>query len=148
VEDIYKLWYEGRKTLVLTERTSHLEKLQEHLAAKDIPCHILHGRLSGKQRALVLEELKAMPDTAARVILATGRLIGEGFDHSPLDTMVLAMPISWQGTLQQYAGRLHREHVGKTDIWIYDLCGKRQPTIVSDVEKTMHRVWGYGVSNF
>ena len=126
---------------MLTERTSHLGKLQELLAAKGIPCHILHGRLPSKQRAVALEELKAMPDTAARVILATGRLIGEGFDHSPLDTMVLAMPISWQGTLQQYAGRLHREHVGKTDIRIYDYVEKDNPQLYRMWKK---RCTGYG----
>ena len=145
VEDICKLWYEGRKTLVLTERTSHLGKLQELLAAKGIPCHILHGRLPSKQRAVALEELKAMPDTAARVILATGRLIGEGFDHSPLDTMVLAMPISWQGTLQQYAGRLHREHVGKTDIRIYDYVEKDNPQLYRMWKK---RCTGYGAMGY
>lgn len=145
VEDICKLWHERRKILVLTERTSHLGKLQELLTVKDIPCHILHGRLSGKQRAFVLEELKAMPDTAARVILATGRLIGEGFDHSPLDTLVLAMPISWQGTLQQYAGRLHREHVGKTDIRIYDYVEKDCPQLLRMWKK---RCTGYGIMGY
>jgi len=132
-EDVWNVWREGRKMLVLTERTSHLETLREFLATKGVPCHILHGRLSRKQRTLVLEELKAMPDATARVILATGRLIGEGFDHSPLNTMVLAMPISWQGTLQQYAGRLHREHVDKTDIRIYDYVENDNPQL--------HRMW-------
>jgi len=129
VEDIRSAWQEGRKILVLTERTNHLEKLRELLAAQEIPCHILHGRLPRKQRVLVLEGLQAMSDTTARVILATGRLIGEGFDHSPLDTMVLAMPISWQGTLRQYAGRLHREHTGKTDIRIYDYVENDNPQL-------------------
>jgi superfamily II DNA or RNA helicase len=132
-EDVWSVWREGRKILVLTERTSHLEALREFLAAKGVPCHILHGRLSRKQRTLVLEELKTMPDATARVILATGRLIGEGFDHSPLNTMVLAMPISWQGTLQQYAGRLHREHIDKTDIRIYDYVENDNPQL--------HRMW-------
>jgi len=132
-EDILSVWREGRKILVLTERTSHLEKLRELLIAKAVPCHILHGRMPRKQRSLVLEELKAMPDVAARVILATGRLIGEGFDHSPLNTMVLAMPISWQGTLQQYAGRLHRKHADKIDIRIYDY--------VESDNMQLHRMW-------
>lgn len=52
--------------------------------------------------------------------MATGKLVGEGFDHPPLDTLVLAMPISWKGTLQQYAGRLHREHATKMGVRIYD----------------------------
>jgi superfamily II DNA or RNA helicase len=88
-EDTRSLWSEGRKILILTERTNHLEKLQEILVTKGVSCHILYGRLSRKQRMIVLDELKAMPDATARVILATGRLIGEGFDHSPLDTMIL-----------------------------------------------------------
>jgi superfamily II DNA or RNA helicase len=71
---------------------------------------ILHGRLSRKQRNAVFSDLESLENSTPRVLLATGRLIGEGFDHPPLDTMMLAMPISWKGTLQQYAGRLHREH--------------------------------------
>ncbi len=120
VADIVNAWNEGRNILALTERIGHLMLLNERLVAKGVHCHVLHGKLSAKDRARTLAEIKVLPATAARVILATGRLIGEGFDHSPLDTMVLAMPIAWQGTLQQYAGRLHREHSGKTDIRVYD----------------------------
>jgi len=81
--------------------------------------------MSKKQRNLVTTELDALPADAPRVLLATGKLVGEGFDHPPLDTLVLAMPISWKGTLQQYAGRLHREHATKVDVrlstlWIAD----------------------------
>jgi len=61
--------------------------------------------------------------------LATGRLVGEGFDHPPLDTLILAMPISWKGTLQQYAGRLHREHADKQDVRIYDYVEDSQPQL-------------------
>lgn len=146
-EDSRSLWSEGRKILVLTERTSHLEKLQEILVTKGVPCHILHGRLSRKQRMIVLDELKAMPDATARVILATGRLIGEGFDHSPLDTMILAMPVSWQGTLQQYAGRLHRQHADKTDIRIYDYAEKDNPQLhhMWKKRRTGYEAMGYQV---
>ncbi len=68
----------------------------------------------------MIAELNALPPDAQRVLMATGRLVGEGFDHPPLDTLVLAMPVSWKGTLQQYAGRLHREHATKTDVRIID----------------------------
>jgi len=81
---------------------------------------ILHGRLSRKQRNAVFSDLESLEDSTPRVLLATGRLIGEGFDHPPLDTMMLAMPISWKGTLQQYAGGLHREHAKKQDVRVYD----------------------------
>jgi superfamily II DNA or RNA helicase len=73
-----------------------------------------------KERKAVLDGLAVLEGSVPRILLATGRLIGEGFDHPPLDTLVLAMPVSWKGTIQQYAGRLHREHASKRDVRIYD----------------------------
>ncbi|MDA3902959.1 MAG: DEAD/DEAH box helicase family protein [Desulfuromusa sp.] len=119
-KDILTAYEEGRKILVLTERTDHLTFLYEALGTKIQNCFVLHGRLPKKQRATVLSELESLDAGEPRILLATGRLIGEGFDHPPLDTLFLALPISWKGTLQQYAGRLHREHSHKSDIQIYD----------------------------
>ena len=90
--------------------------------------------MSKKQRAAVIAELDALPPGAPRVLLATGKLVGEGFDHPPLDTLVLAMPVSWKGTLQQYAGRLHREHSGKIDVRIIDFVDTGHPALL--------RMWG------
>ena len=118
--DVLTAYSEGRKILLLTERTEHLQRLHT-LLEKDIPhLFILHGRLPKKQRLATLQNLTNLAPHEPRVLLATGKLIGEGFDHSPLDTMFLTMPISWRGTLQQYAGRLHREHDGKRGVRIYD----------------------------
>jgi len=128
-EDILKAYREGRKVLVLTERTDHLARLREGLGNEVKFCFVLHGRLSKKQRASILSELKSLEGSTPHVLLATGRLIGEGFDHPPLDTLVLAMPISWKGTLQQYAGRLHREHADKQDVRIYDYVENDQPQL-------------------
>ena len=89
---------QGRKILVLTERTEHLEAVASALFGKVPSFCILHGRMSKKQRAKSIKELDDLAPTAARVLLATGKLVGEGFDHPPLDTLVLAMPISWKGT--------------------------------------------------
>ena len=61
-----------------------------------------------------------MPESAPRVILATGSYIGEGFDDARLDTLFLSMPISWKGTLQQYVGRLHRLYDAKRIVRVYD----------------------------
>ncbi|MEI7695027.1 MAG: DEAD/DEAH box helicase family protein [Chlorobium sp.] len=119
-EDILVAYREGRKILVLTERTEQLQLLRDNLGEHLTNIFLLHGRLTKKQRSSTLSELNELDGSAPRIILATGRLIGEGFDHPPLDTMVLAMPISWKGTLQQYAGRLHREHASKQDVRIYD----------------------------
>ncbi|MDD4927806.1 MAG: helicase-related protein [Gallionella sp.] len=91
---------------------------------------ILHGRVPKKQRTQIIKELNELAPDAPRVLLATGKLVGEGFDHPPLDTLVLAMPISWKGTLQQYAGRLHREHAGKTDVCIYDYVDTGHPALM------------------
>lgn len=110
----------GRKILALTERTEHLEALAAALEASVSPMFVLHGRLSAKLRQALTTQLESLAPDPPRVLLATGKRIGEGFDHPPLDTLVLAMPISWRGSLQQYAGRLHREHAGKTDIQIVD----------------------------
>jgi superfamily II DNA or RNA helicase len=128
-EEAAAAFSQGRKVLVLTERTEHLEALAADLAGRVSPLHVLHGRMSAKQRQAFTAALDALPPDEPRVLLATGKLVGEGFDHPPLDTLVLAMPISWRGTLQQYAGRLHREHVGKTDIRIVDFVDTGHPAL-------------------
>lgn len=145
--DIVSAYGEGRKVLVLTERTEHLHFLHEALGGSIEHLFVLHGRLSGKQRATVYAALDALGDTSPRVLLATGRLIGEGFDHPPLDTLVLAMPISWKGTLQQYAGRLHREHASKKDVRIYDYVEHEHPQLARMWDKRLrgYRAMGYVV---
>ena len=146
-EDILAAYKEGRKVLVLTERTEHLTLLHEALGDEIEHCFVLHGRLPKKQRAAIFTELKALDEAAPRVLLATGRLIGEGFDHPPLDTLVLAMPISWKGTLQQYAGRLHREHADKQDVRIYDYVENDQPQLMRmwDKRQRGYRAMGYQI---
>lgn len=74
-------------------------------------------------------------------------MIGEGFDHPPLDTLVLAMPISWKGTLQQYAGRLHRDHTDKQDVRIFDYVENKQPQLTQMWEKRQrgYRAMGYQI---
>ena len=103
------------------------------------------GQLAKKQRATLIAELNALPLDAPRVLLATGKLVGEGFDHPPLDTLLLAMPVSWKGTLQQYAGRLHREHASKTDVRIIDFVDTGHPALLRmwDKRQRGYRAMGY-----
>lgn len=115
--------------LVLTERTEHLAAILDALIGKMPAPFVLHGRMSKKQRAALISELDDLPPESPRVLLATGKLVGKGFDHPPLDTLVLAMPISWKGTFQQYAGRLHREHATKTDVRIIDFVDTGHPAL-------------------
>jgi superfamily II DNA or RNA helicase len=96
---------QGHKVLVLTERTEHLEALDAKLTDRLQPLFTLHGRMSRKERSALVSELHALPPDVSRVLLSTGKLVGEGFDHSPLDTLVLAMPISWKGSSNS-TGRL------------------------------------------
>jgi superfamily II DNA or RNA helicase len=145
--DVLAAYGDGRKLIVLTERTEHLDLLREALGSAIEHCFVLHGRLSKKQRMAVFAKLAELNESAPRVLLATGRLIGEGFDHPPLDTLVLAMPISWKGTLQQYAGRLHREHADKQDVRIYDYVEIDQPQLARMWEKRQrgYRAMGYRI---
>ena len=142
---IQDAFLQGRKVLVLTERTGHLDAIAAALIGKVPQIFILHGRMSKKQRATSVMELDALPANAPRVLLATGKLVGEGFDHPPLDTLVLAMPISWKGTLQQYAGRLHREHVNKSDVRVIDFVDTGHPALLRmwDKRQRGYRAMGY-----
>jgi superfamily II DNA or RNA helicase len=112
--DVENALHEGRSPLVLTERTEHLLTLAAGLAAFDVI--VLRGGLGRKELRAALARLAAGP----RVVLATGRFVGEGFDDPRLDTLFLALPVSWRGTIAQYAGRLHRLHEGKREVRIYD----------------------------
>ena len=136
---------QGRKVLVLTERTEHLDAIQTALGGKVPSLFVLHGRMSRKQRATLIAELDALPPDAPRVLLATGKLVGEGFDHPPLDTLVLAMPVSWKGTLQQYAGRLHREHADQDRRAHHRLRRYRPPGPAADVGQAPARLPGDGL---
>jgi len=147
--EVKHTYEQGRKVLVLTERTEHLDAIKTALAGQVPAPFILHGRMSKKQRAALISELEALPPDAPRVLLATGKLVGEGFDHPPLDTLVLAMPVSWKGTLQQYAGRLHREHASKTDVRIIDFVDAGHPALLRmwDKRQRGYRAMGYRVGS-
>ncbi len=138
---------QGRKVLVLTERTEHLGAIQAALDGKIPLLFVLHGRMSKKLRTTLITELNALSPDEPRVLLATGKLVGEGFDHPPLDTLVLAMPISWTGTLQQYAGRLHREHATKTDVRVIDFVDTGHPALLRmwDKRQRGYRAMGYKI---
>lgn len=147
VSHIVALYKQGRKVLILTERTDHLSAIQDLLVPLVNEFFTLHGRISKKQRTAVVAELDALPGDAARILLATGKLVGEGFDHPPLDTLILAMPVSWRGTLQQYAGRLHRQHASKTDVKIIDFVDSGHPALLKmwDKRQRGYRAMGYRI---
>jgi len=116
----------GRYPLVLTERREHLGAIAELLEAATDRFVVLHGGMGVRARRLAQDMLSSQ---GPRVVLATGRYIGEGFDDPRLDTLVLAMPIAWKGTMTQYAGRLHRHHDAKHEIRIIDYVDHAVPVL-------------------
>ncbi|OGI11373.1 MAG: helicase [Candidatus Margulisbacteria bacterium GWF2_35_9] len=120
VDDIIKANQSGRNSLILTERTSHVEILANKLSKKIDNVKVLTGSTGTKETLQIIKEIELTPIDKAITIVATGKYIGEGFDAPKLDTLFLAMPISWKGTLHQYVGRLHRLYEGKQEVQVYD----------------------------
>ncbi|MEN6459757.1 MAG: DEAD/DEAH box helicase family protein [Syntrophomonas sp.] len=139
-DDILHALDEGRSPILLTERTNHVDYFAERLKGFTKNLVVLRGGMGKKQRQSMAEQIAAIPDDEERIIIATGRYIGEGFDDARLDTLFLVMPISWKGTLQQYAGRLHRAHHNKHDVRIYDYVDVNVPVLMRMFEK---RLKGY-----
>lgn len=118
--DILEALEAGRSPVVITERKDHLLHLAERLQKFARNVIVLHGGMGIRQHRAITTKLAEIAPFEERVIVATGRYLGEGFDDPRLDTLFLTMPISWRGTLAQYAGRLHRLYTGKTNVRIYD----------------------------
>jgi superfamily II DNA or RNA helicase len=128
-DDVLRALEAGRSPVVITERTAHLEIIAKRLERFVRHVIILRGGQSEKQRRDSAARLAAIPQAEERVIVATGRYLGEGFDDSRLDTLFLTMPIAWKGTLAQYAGRLHRLNDAKREVIIYDYVDMRVPVL-------------------
>jgi superfamily II DNA or RNA helicase len=120
INDVYKALEEKRTPIILTTLTSHVEILSSLLAGKCKWIVTLIGSESVKEKRRKMELLRNVPREESLVIVATGKYVGEGFDYPRLDTLFLALPVSWKGIAAQYAGRLHREYSGKKDVRIYD----------------------------
>lgn len=137
----------GGFPLLLTERTDHLQLLLERLTRKVPNVFVMKGGMGKKQRESIASKIIAVPEGQRRVIIATGRYIGEGFDDALLDTLFLAMPISWRGTLQQYVGRLHRLHKDKHLVRVYDYVDASVPVLNRMYEKRLkaYKAVGYTV---
>ncbi|MFO7657787.1 MAG: DEAD/DEAH box helicase family protein, partial [Bacteroidales bacterium] len=119
-DDVVQCHKKGRNCIVLTERTAHVKLIAEELEKRIPDVITATGGMGVKKTRETMIQIANMPPKRPLTLIATGRYIGEGFDEPRLDTLFLAMPISWKGTLQQYAGRLHRLYKGKKEVLIYD----------------------------
>lgn len=145
LNDVIGALEDGRSPILLTERKDHLEYFATRLQRVARHLVVLQGGMGAKANRAVQAQLAAIPASEERLVLATGRYIGEGFDDARLDTLFLAMPVSWKGTLVQYTGRLHRLHPSKTEVRIFDYVDREVPMLLRMFEKRLrgYRAIGY-----
>jgi superfamily II DNA or RNA helicase len=145
LNDVIRALDEGRSPILLTERRDHLEYFEQRLQRVARHLVVLQGGMGAKADRAARAQLEAIPPNEARLLLATGRYIGEGFDDARLDTLFLALPVSWKGTLVQYTGRLHRLHPGKSKVCIFDYVDRNVPKLLRMFEKRLrgYRAIGY-----
>ena len=146
LDDVASNLAEGRTPIILTARTAHVDLLTEQ-CRKICPNVIrLVGNDSAKTKREVMEKLSLIPVEEPLVVVATGKYVGEGFDLPRLDTLMLALPVSWKGLIAQYTGRLHRNYPSKTETRIYDYIDLRVPVCDSMYRKRLHGYKSVGYS--
>ncbi len=120
LEDVRRCVEDGRTPVVLTRYTEHAEKLYKRVTAYADKVFLLIGTKSKKEQKKLRMEMDAVSSDESMILIATGQLIGEGFDYPRLDTLIMATPVAWKGVVEQYAGRLNRDYAGKENVQIYD----------------------------
>jgi superfamily II DNA or RNA helicase len=145
LDDIRQALIEGRSPIVLTERKEHVALLAGQMRGFAKHVFEMQGGMGIRQRKKLLADLQAVADGETRVIVATGRYLGEGFDDARLDALFLVMPVSWKGTLAQYVGRLHRLYHAKTEVRIYDYVDSNVTMLdrMSEKRKSGYKGLGY-----
>lgn len=134
IEDVTECLAKKRTPLVLTKSREHAAYLYEQLHERTDHIFLLQGGRSEKQRAIIRQQIKDVPENKTIVLVATGQHIGEGFNYPRLDTMLLMMPVAWQGNVEQYSGRLRRDYKTKKDVI-------RQAGL--QLPKILLRIWRY-----
>lgn len=148
LDDIASNLAEGRTPIILTARTAHVDLLAEECRQICPNVFRLVGNDSAKTKREVMELLSLVPADEPLVVVATGKYVGEGFDLPRLDTLMLALPVSWKGLIAQYTGRLHRNYPGKSETRIYDYIDLRVPICDSMYRKRLHgyKAVGYSIA--
>jgi superfamily II DNA or RNA helicase len=148
IEDVVAAVQARRFPVLLTERREHLDLLADLLAQHVQNVIVMRGGMGKRQRQQLAEQIASLPADQPCVIVATGRYLGEGFDNDQLDTLFLGLPISWRGTLTQYAGRLHRLNAAKKEVTIYDFVDFEVPVLVKMYAKRRagYKAIGYEIA--
>ncbi len=148
LDDVLETMQKKRSPVILTERKEHLALLTELLSPLVQNIIVLKGGMGQKQRRQLAKRISEIPDEEERLLISTGRYLGEGFDDARLDTLFLALPVSWRGILAQYAGRLHRLHERKKEVVIYDYADIEVPMLAKMFERRRrgYRDIGYQIT--
>lgn len=120
IRDVKQCVEDGRTPVVLSKYVEHSQRLYERLINYADKVFLLSGRNSRKEHREILEQMNQVTTEESMILVATGKLIGEGFDYPRLDTLIMATPVAWKGVVEQYAGRLNRDYEGKKNVIIYD----------------------------
>jgi superfamily II DNA or RNA helicase len=149
VNDVVSNVKANRFPVVLTERKDHLIKLETLLSEHVANVIVFKGGMGKRQKKAAMEKLASVSKIDSKVILATGRYLGEGFDEARLDTLFLTLPVSWKGTVVQYAGRLHRNHHLKKEVLIYDYVDLNEIMLARMYERRRrsYKSIGYKIEN-
>ena len=125
--DVKKCIDEGRTPVILSKYIDHSKRLFDRLNGYADRTFLLSGANSKKEHRDILQQMNEIPSNKSMILIATGKLIGEGFDFPRLDTLIMATPVAWKGVVEQYAGRLNRDYDGKKDVIIYDYVDSHIP---------------------
>lgn len=147
IDDVISAVDKKRSPILLTERKEHLALLRDRLSPFIKNLIVLKGGTGQRQRQQIAKEINSIPEDEERLIVATGRYLGEGFDDARLDTLFLALPVSWRGILSQYAGRLHRLHDMKEEVLIYDYIDPEVPVLAKMYRRRLagYKAIGYEI---
>lgn len=137
VQDVLRVLKQGRTPLVMTKYKEHAALLYDKLQGKADHVLLLEGGRGRRQKERIREEIRQIPSDESVVLVGIGKYIGEGFNYPRLDTLFLAMPISWEGNVEQYAGRLNRDYDGKKEVIIFDYIDAHIPTLERMYHKRM-----------
>ena len=127
IEDVKNCVSVGRTPVILSRYKDHSGKLYERLKSYADHVFLMTGNNSKKEHKKILEQMRQVDKDESLILIATGSLVGEGFDFPRLDTLFMATPVSFRGVVEQYAGRLNRDYAGKQNVMIYDYVDSHIP---------------------
>lgn len=149
IEDIKNCVSAGRTPVVLSRYKDHSEKIYEQVKNYADHVFLMTGNNSKKEHKKILEQMHQVDKDETMVLVATGSLVGEGFDFPRLDTLIMATPVSFRGVVEQYAGRLNRDYEGKENVIIYDYVDNHIPMFDNMYAKRLkaYKQIGYEISS-